>query len=506
MKKAIRILSMILAASMIFAALVSCDVPENNTGTDSGTTNQTEKDTSKESDVSSETETESKSETEVVLEPPRPENQYGTDFFLSVQPDSNKFEYHWVEESQNDAMSQAVFDRQQKVYQHLGVEVIATATETSKNYVEPFKNSVKNKDGSVDALMTHHYHGIDGFISGNYLADFNSYTQIDLSADYWNADVMEEVALNGRMYLGKSDFNILSTYVIAYNKEMLDRYCDSLPETVYQMVDNYRWTLDQMISIANMVYIDTTSDGHTIDDTFGVVAIHDAPFCGFLLASNISMIEQNETGAYTLSVYNDINKEKTTIIVEKLRELAKSNSAWFWKWGSTETVEFCDGKALLSLSNTSNLPSYLNYDISFGVLPYPMYEEAQKDIGYRSLQFGGFTCIPSYVTKPEMVGDTLEMLSFFSKDVNTAFYEKLLGKQASDSPDDTRMLNIVWDGIGTDFAQTFYSAFIETEIFHMMIHLTYKDATQNVASYIASKESNVNKRIDKFMKSLAKIQ
>ena len=99
----------------------------------------------------------------------------------------------------------------------------------------------------------------------------------------------------------------------------------------------------------------------------------------------------------------------------------------------------------------------------------------------------------------------MEMLSYFSEEVNVAFYEKLLGKQAADSPDDTRMLEIVWDGIGTDFAQPFDSAFIETEIFHMMIKLTYKDATMNVASYIASKESNLNKRIDKFMTMVSKL-
>lgn len=486
---------MILALLMLFSAFTACDSSEQESSTEAAGSSETE------SVLVTDTET----ETETEYFPNVAKNNYDADFFLSVQPDSNYLEYHWVEESSNDVLSQAIYDRQQKVFDYLGVEIVGTKTETSKNYVDPFKIAVKNKDGSVDALLTHHYHGIDSFITGGFLSTFNSFSQIDLSGDHWNSEIMEDVALNGKMYLGKSDFNILSTFVVAFNKEMMDKYCDALPESVYSMVDNYRWTLDQMIALANMVYIDTTSDGHSIDDTFGVVAIHDAPFCGFLLASNVSMIDQNEQGDYVLSVYNDINKEKTTTIIEKIQGLAKSNSAWFWKWGSTEIVNFHEGKSLLCLSNTSNLPSYLNYDISFGVLPYPMYDETQKDIGYRSLQFGGFTCIPSYLSNPEMVGDTMEMLSYFSEEVNVAFYEKLLGKQAADSPDDTRMLEIVWEGIGTDFAQTFYSAFIDTNIFHMMINLTYKDATMNVASYIASKESTLNKKIDKFMTMVSKL-
>ena len=61
---------------------------------------------------------------------------------------------------------------------------------------------------------------------------------------------------------------------------------------------------------------------------------------------------------------------------------------------------------------------------------YPMYNEEQKDVGYRSHQLGGFLCIPSYVRDEEMVGDTIEMLSFFSDNVNDAYYDRVLSYQA----------------------------------------------------------------------------
>ena len=52
----------------------------------------------------------------------------------------------------------------------------------------------------------------------------------------------------------------------------------------------------------------------------------------------------------------------------------------------------------------------MDYDISFGVLPYPMWDEKQKDVGYRSLQWGGYLCIPSYTRNLNMIGDTIERL------------------------------------------------------------------------------------------------
>lgn len=493
MKAYHRLLAFILAALTLLLSCVSCDSDDIDGSEISTSTAET-------------TDSETVTEAETEYLPAVEKKNYGSDFYLSIQPDTNSIKYHWVEESDNDAMSQALFDRQQKVYNYLGVNIIAKKTESGLFYVEPFKSAVKIKDGSVDALMTHQYHGIDGFITGNYLTDYNKVPQINLSADYWNLDIMEDVALHGRMYLGMSKFNILRAFVIAFNKDMMEKYDDALDESVYEMVDNYRWTLDKMIGLANLVYIDTTSDGQTSDDTFGIIGEHNAAFCSFFLSNDISMIEIDDKGEYVISVYNETNRAKTTDIIEKLQNLAKSDSAWFWKYQSTDTVNFNKNQALMCLSSTYQLPAFLQNGTNFGVLPYPMYDENQKDVGYRTLQWGGYLCIPSYVNDIEMVGDTLEVMSFYSEDVSVTFYEKLLGKQASESPQDTKMLEIVWDGIGTDIAQTYYSVFMDTQFFHMMPLLTYEDAAENVASFMASKEKTVNKKLQKFLELVERKQ
>ncbi|MBQ8409986.1 MAG: hypothetical protein IJY39_14085 [Clostridia bacterium] len=492
MKKHFKLISLFLALIMLISCFASCDSGEEETI-----------DTS--APVSESTDTAAATEAETEYVPAIERTDYNTDFFLSIMPTASFMEYHWVEESSNDAMSQAIYARQQKVREYLGVNLIATETIASLEYAEPFKNAIKNKDGSVDALMTHQYHGIDGFITGNYLADYNDYAQINITADYWYTQIMEDVAINGHYYLGMSDFNILRAFVVAFNKDILDKYDDALDESVYEMVDNYHWTLDKMISLANLVYIDATGDGKTLDDTFGISAEHNAPFSSFPLAFDIQMIAPNEEGKYQLAIYNDVNRAKTTDIVEKLQNLAKSNCAWFWKYNSSETLNLPSQRVLMTLCSTYQLPYYSTQDLSFGVLPYPMYDENQKDVGYRTLQWGGYLCIPSYVEQPTMVGDTLEVMSFYSKDVNTTFYEKILGKQASDTPDDTRMLEIVWDGIGTDFTQTFYSIYMDTQVFHIIPYTTFPDATENIASFVARIEKSVNKQIDKFFTLLDKM-
>ena len=83
------------------------------------------------------------------------QKNWGEDFYLHILPDVNPPDCYWVEESKNDLMSEAVFERQQKIYEYLGIEVIGQRTGNFSEYVEPFTTAVKNKDGSVDLLISY---------------------------------------------------------------------------------------------------------------------------------------------------------------------------------------------------------------------------------------------------------------------------------------------------------------------------------------------------------------
>ena len=481
MKKHLRLLALLLVLCLSVPVFVACDIEEETSGIES-----TEK---------------VETSTEVLPEISR--KDYGKEFYMYIQPDVNPFEYYWVEESEHDIMSDAVYERQEKVRDYLGVEVLASKGDDHKTYTESFKTSVKNQDGSIHFMLSHVHSGIEGIISGNYLMDFQDLPGIDLDADYWNYDYMDGLAISDHMYLGYSDFNILYTYVITFNKVMMEKYAENLDESVYDMVLNYRWTLDKMISIANLVYLDT--DGNTIQsegDTFGITGNLWVPFVGFMQAANIQLVEENEKGMPVISCYNDANREKTVELIDKLHALACSDTAWFWyKVDPTPTVSLSTGRALMNLSSSNGLPSLAQKDIDFGILPYPMWDENQKDVGYRSLQWGGYQCLPAYLEDPQMVGETLEMLSYFSDDVNEVYYNKLLGKQAAEAPLDKQMLDIVWDSICSDLGQTFTDI---TGVLYLVPELTHENTTLSIASYISSRETSGNKAMSKFIKQVQK--
>ena len=484
-----------LAVLCFAGAFVACDSksPDNTEQTSSVTETVTE---------IAPTETETEAPTE---HPTIERTNYDDDFFLHV---FERPQLLWVEESENDVFTEALYTRQQQLYDYLGVEMTATKTGDLNTYGNDFKNAVKNKDGSVDVLVCSAYVSIASFIVEGYLSEYSKFDQIDLSADYWKTDYMEEVMLGDNVYLGYSNFNIFNTHVISYNKDMLDKYSDTLEESIYDTVRGYRWTIDKMISLANLVYVDQTSDGKTEDDTFGITGRQWIPFIGFLHACDIPLVSQDESGTYKIAVYNDLNKEKTTTLVNKLYELSKSNSAWFrYRIEETTDIPLTAGRSLMSIVSTPNIVDYLNYDINFGILPYPMFDENQKDVGYRSYNYDGFITFPSYMRNPDMSVETIEILSFFSEPVQIAYYEKQLGKQAADAPDDSEMLGIVWDGICTDFGSALSQ--IDSSLgknLYMLPTLTHANTTENVASYVKSYENVGNKAIANWMKKYEKTQ
>ena len=432
---------------------------------------------------------------------------YGEDVNIYIMPDSNPSDYFLLkDEESNDGspMDEAVFARQERVNRYLGVEIVLIDPAeklTFATYIKHAENAVKNMDGTIEVMITHVHGCVPNLVSENFLYDLSELEGIDLEAEYWNQKFMDSLELNGNYFLGLSDFNLLYTYVLAFNKDMLAMYASHLDKSIYDLVKDREWTLDEMISLSSLVYIDATGNGKTDDDTFGITGCCWVPFCGFLTSSNIPMLEQDQSGAYLVAVNNDLNANKADDLITRMRDLGASTNAFFDYDYNKCSVPLTSGRALMQTVSTYSLPGYLDYNVDFGVVPYPMYDLDQASVGYRSLQWGGYIGVLSYQKNALKVAHTLEMLAFYSENVKITFYEKLLGKQVADMPEDAAMLEIIWDSISTDVGQTFKGAGTSdgSGLCYLVPELMWPSSTKNLSSYVKAKENMINQGFKKFM-------
>ena len=157
----------------------------------------------------------------------------------------------------------------------------------------------------------------------------------------------------------------------------------------------------------------------------------------------------------------------------------------------------------MQLMSTTKLPSLLDSDFECGVLPYPMLDSNQASVGYKSLQWGGYIAVPSYVKDSNMVGDALEVLSFYSDTVEDAFYEKLIGGQLLSSPEDAQMLEIIRNSITVDIGQTYSSTDMsapERGVCYIVPEVLSGSAP--LSMYVMAKESTINTGFSNFLKSI----
>ncbi len=497
MKNMTKILSLFLVIVMLASMFAACD---------SGKTNETETKANDNQQTNATTEV---SETETEFFPEIEKKDYGTEMYMETYPGDNMLRYMYAEEDLGDVVTSALYKRQQNLLDYLGIDLIGkNADGDNETYPDAFMTSVKNKDGAIDLFICQAYVGVIKIVQGGYTRNLKDVDGLNLDADYWNDEYMSSISLFDRYYLGYGDFCIANTHVITYNKTMMEQYADSMTESVYDSVRNYHWTLDEMISLASLVYADATGDGKTADDTYGMSGRQWIPFIGFLHASDIPLVEADEKGDYKVSVMNEKYKEKTVALADKLKNFASSNAAWFrFRIEETPVIPLESNRALMVLDGTKNLDSLLSKDVEFGVLPYPLYDEDQKDVGYRHLNYDGYITIPSYCENITMVAEAVELLNFWGGDVTTAVYEKLLGKQVADTPDDAEMLSIVWDTLVSDFGLTYSTCSGSLDsLLYMLPTVTNPNGTEEIASFVAKNEKTGNKAIEKFMKQMDKMK
>ena len=435
---------------------------------------------------------------------------YGDAFHFYVGPSNGGARLWYMDTDMNtgSTMDEAVFQRQERVRKYLGVEFVnVTYPDVEYNtYHTYIQMAVQNMDGTVDALVTHAHGGVSNLVSENLLTDFCELRGIDLEAEYWQQDFMDTLELNGKYFLGHSDYNIMVTYIIGFNKELYAQRCGNMEKSIYDMVRDGDWTLDAMISVAKRLSIDVTGNGKSSDDYFGFTATPWVTFNGFLTSCNIPMVTQTQSGSYEVAMIQKEYLAKTDEIIEKFKALDKAKYTYFsYSNKNTTKVFLSSGRALMNVLSTTDLEGLLNYDIEFGVLPYPLYDKDQYDkedesLGYKMLQWGGYLGALSYMKNPILVGETLEMLAYYSENVQVAYYEKVLGKRVADMPDDAEMLGIIWDSLATDVGQTFYNlGGDEKGVCYTLPDMMILGDEETLTSYLIKRVKGINLGFDKFL-------
>ncbi len=436
-----------------------------------------------------------------------PKAEYGEDFLALYCSDIFNKGYYFVDPENRDEgndLDDKLYEREIKVEDYLGVNLEAKDGGNYLEYTVEFSNSALAGDDAYQMLMTHAYMGITGLITTGCFLDLNELDDsLNLDADYWNFQLMDDLAIDDKMYLAYNDFCLSSTYLVVFNKTMYEPY---MPTTgnLYEAVRNKEWTLDKMISVASLVQ--DTNDNP--EREYGFTMFAWVPLCSFVASSDMRIAKKDaETGALHISHAIE-QAEKLTDLHEKLYNLCNADYAYVWGppvftvKPSTE-LKLPSGRVLMSIEGTFGLVSYKGEDIKTGILPYPLYDTKQEN--YQHMNWNGMLAVSSTVKNPKMVGDVMEMLAYYTDDVKVAFYETLLGSKVANAPEDAEMLELIWNTTVSDLGLVYsgVSDKMDAMVYFIPQLITVHNQSET-ASFIRQNAKAADKALERFYEDLSK--
>lgn len=404
----------------------------------------------------------------------------------------------WVDDQNGSMVNDAIYKRNEKVMQQLGV-TLESIKLTGDAYLvsTELRNAASSGETYFDIAANSTYSTIM-YTSENIFLDLTKCEYLDLDAIYWSQGYNESASIGNSQYLATGAI-ALSLYrlmfITFYNKNLLQA---AQYENLYTVVDEGRWTLDYQIQLAKDLYKDADGSGTVSEgDTVGFASSSLSYIDPYWSSCDLTILGKDADNLLVFSL--DI--EKMSNVVDKLIVLFNESNAWF------DTSSGDDGKQT-AMSNlftsgtvgtaTMRLGSveteqFVTMQDEYGIIPMPKYDENQEN--YHTFLHDQFTSIgiTSVLAKDtervQMLGAVLEAMALESyKSVVPTYYEVALKGRYLEDSDSWRMLDMIYENVKVD-AGVLYTKNIES------VHQAPRDMVLNGRNTVASMMKKISTRV-----------
>ncbi len=411
--------------------------------------------------------------------------------------------YLFAEEANGDAMNDAIFSRMIKTEEFLNVDIAQELDLKYAEVVNKIKNTVTAGDDVYDLCLIHCIASVAELVTTGMLYNLDTLPNIDMTADWWNRERMDMLRLGKNTYYGVSDYVIPTPDAVFFNKEMI---VDNNMDNPYELVYEGKWTIDKFVDMAISATRDLNGDGQFTkdDDIAGVTADETSKYIPFVTGADQFITRFGNDGKIQLAM----NTEKTFHIIESMHRMVSNPGTVFIPNGFAEEdmIQMHTGRILFRLGAVTMADVYRDCEIDVGILPYPKYDEEQEN--YISQDWGDLMCIPLTIQNPDMVGATLEYLSWESEnEVIPTFYDVTLSGKLARDEDTKNMLDILFDTIAYEIGGNYFgfsNGF--NNLFYTVGNLVIQQNSADFASFYAKNEQAAQSTIDKFYEALEKTE
>ncbi len=400
----------------------------------------------------SETETETQTTAETTGEPKIeyiPAKTYEGEevVFLNVEDMYNMRSQMDREKPTGEPLDDAMYERCRTVEEKLNITLKEELGGLEGGLADLVRKAVRAGDDVYDiAYIT--AREMNAFIRGEYVYDLLDFEQLQLDQPWWSQSYNDSTTINGHLYaaVGASQLMYIdSLWCLYFNENMMTNLDMTYP---YDLVREGKWTIDRLAEYMRdgaQINADNTFDwdpsGTCVYGLSGAGADKFLAGCGEFLIENID-------GVLTLSAetqrFGDVASALSELLVKNggnrsyvEPQVADGNIGNYLMTFETERCLFVTAE----LSKTARMR---DKDFSYGIVPFPKYDETQEH--YYAVPFyatPGFT-IPVTVADPERSAIVGDALSFYGNEiVLPIFRENTLEQKGLRNDDSIEMLDLI---------------------------------------------------------------
>ncbi len=314
-----------------------------------------------------------------------------------------------------EIIPEAVVERNNLVYEKIGVEIEAVPTSGRGTNWESFPSdlakSVSAGAKDYDAICASPY-GAYKSAAQQLIVNLEAVDTLDLSHPWWSQRSRKSLDFGSDspiVYYINGDINYFDnwgTSCVFFNKNFL---ADCGYEMPYDLVREYKWTYDAMTSMSESMYRDLDGNGQkSFDDAYGIVA-NTGIMERFLPAMGFDLVTRNDEDEYVIN-----ETEAFVNITETIYNYLLSDPN-VWLDGGAYSEIFYRGDAAFSEDNLYAIRrSSGEMEADYGVLPYPMWEESGQEYGCTVSEAYATVCGITLTADREAIGLVLDVMGAYS--------------------------------------------------------------------------------------------
>lgn len=371
--------------------------------------------------------------------------------------------HYVVEEDSGDSIVSAIYTRNAVIEDRFNITIDTISAGDSGTQTQEFQSYALSQEDKIDLLCVTFTQSAKPLIINDMILPWNDVPYINVEKDWWNKSVTETLSLLGNYYLLVGDVNwttMRETLVCFFNKEVAAEN-KSVVGDLYQTVRDQEWTWDACLNAIKGMAQDDGNGAWNENATYGAVMNLTSGSYGLIYSCNFQTVVLDDAKGPIIQY----NTNKMVSILNIAKRLLKDNHNTY-----AETFDFAntskgipiffDNRALLFFGLLRHGESFREEKTDYGIIPYPKYDEAQKNYVTQANQWGLSCALPRTATDLERTGSILEAMSALSRKlIVPAYYEKTLMGKVKRDDESEEMLDIIFSNILYDFGFSYLEDF-----------------------------------------------